>query len=388
MSKHLPQPIEKPRRLQQAWRSLSMRAFLRLLPVAPGSSTLSNSLNSGKKVRVLYIRHDLKIGDLVMATGIIRAIANSSPNITLDVLTSGNAAPVLFGNPHIAKLYSYWRKDWWTHPRLWFELRRARYDIAVDGRVNHISRHATLPLLFLASGCAVRVGVECEHPRLYTCTVKVPPGLHFVEQAASLVPPFGIPTQGTDFQPEIFVTEREMAYASEQWELASSSSNGEFKLLVNISAAAVERRWPDERFVETLRRIRSHPLHPTIIVISGARDRESAAQIANAVGATVVATASLRDAIALVATCDLLFTPDTGIAHIASAFKKRTVDLLLAQPVAPGPTMRKDAFVPYNTPGRNVYSPDMAITSLDTGPVIEAMMDELDLGLATAGRIA
>jgi ADP-heptose:LPS heptosyltransferase len=369
-------PAEKPRRLQKAWRSLSMRAVLRLLKTGP--SSLAEKLSSDKKLRVLYIRHDLKIGDLVMSTGIIRAIAKSSPNITLDVLTSGHAHPVLLGNPHINKLYVYRRKEWWTHPSLWRDLRRARYDIVVDGRVNHISRHATLPLFLLASGCDVRVGAECEHPRLYSHTVKVPPGLHFVEQAATIVSAFGVPVSTTDFHPEIFLSAEEAERASKRWDEALAESQGEFRLLVNISAAAIERRWPDERFIEVLNHVRTHPLKPGMIVISSTRDRESAVRVAKAVGAMPIETPDLRDAIALVATCDLLLTPDTGIAHIASAFSKRTVDLLLDQPVAPGPPMRKDAFVPYKTPGRLIYSPDMLMTSLDTAPVIEAMQEELD----------
>jgi len=378
LTRSLLPPVEKPRRLQKAWRSLSMRALLRLLPVPDDLPNVADILSSGREVRVLYIRHDLKIGDLVMATGIMRAIANSSPNIKLDVLTSGQAAPVLFGNPHIRKLYVYRRKDWWTHPSLLLELRRANYDIVVDGRVNHIHRHATLPLFMIGTGCTVRIGAECGHPRLYSCTVTVPPGLHFVEQAACVVTPFGISVQETNFQPQIFLTDSELDLAETTWKSARARSHGNLGLLVNISAAASTRRWPDERFIEVIQRAQRHRANPAIIVISSPRDNEAARQIADSAGVTAVATPGLRDAIAFVATCDLLLTPDTGIAHIASAFRKPTIDLLLDQPIAPGPTMRKDAFVPYKTPGRNVYSPDMDITSLGIAPVIEALEQELD----------
>ena len=55
----------------------------------------------------------------------------------------------------------------------------------------------------------------------------------------------------------------------------------------------------------------------------------------------------LDDAMAMVATSDLLISPDTAITHVASAFQRPTRTLL-----------RKgfEKLVPYRTPGRNVYS--------------------------------
>ncbi len=355
-----------------------MRAILKVLPSATEHPTVRELLDSTRKIRVLYIRHDLKIGDLVMMTGIMRAIANSSSNIVLDVLTSSTAAPALIGNPHVHAIHIHDRKKWKDHPGLWLRLRRQRYAIVVDGRINHVSWHGTLPGLLLATGCRLRIGAECEHRRLYTHTVKVKPGLHFVEQGASVLEPFGVKTDEIDLQPEIILADRELAAADSHWQSVHERSAGRVRLLVNISAAATQRLWPNDRFIEVLEHVRSHPTTADIIVISSPRDRHAAAEIARAVGATAVATPDLRDAIALVATCDLLLTPDTGIAHVASAFSKRTVDLLLARPVAPGPLMRKDAFVPYCTPGHNVYSPDMQISSLKTGAVIQAMDEQLN----------
>ena len=57
-------------------------------------------------------------------------------------------------------------------------------------------------------------------------------------------------------------------------------------------------------------------------------------------------TPSIRDAFALVATADFVFTPDTSIAHAASAFRKPSVVLFVRG--------KAERWGLYGTPGANV----------------------------------
>jgi ADP-heptose:LPS heptosyltransferase len=52
--------------------------------------------------------------------------------------------------------------------------------------------------------------------------------------------------------------------------------------------------------------------------------------VASGSGATLVRTARLRDAVALVATADFVFTPDTSIAHAAAALGRPCVAMYVA----------------------------------------------------------
>jgi ADP-heptose:LPS heptosyltransferase len=54
-------------------------------------------------------------------------------------------------------------------------------------------------------------------------------------------------------------------------------------------------------------------------------------------------TPRLREAFALVATADMVFTPDTSISHAASAFRRPSLVLLKRE---------HRPYSPYNTPGR------------------------------------
>jgi ADP-heptose:LPS heptosyltransferase len=82
---------------------------------------------------------------------------------------------------------------------------------------------------------------------------------------------------------------------------------------------------------------------------------------------------------ALVESADVVFTPDTSIAHAASAFAKPAVVMMIGG---------SDIFEPYETPGRFVYSPGPTLESLEAAPVIEALETVLREVLADPAREA
>jgi ADP-heptose:LPS heptosyltransferase len=112
--------------------------------------------------------------------------------------------------------------------------------------------------------------------------------------------------------------------------------------LVNLSASEPKRRWPDGKFIATLRSARDRAPNMPIIVMGLPAEWESVQKVANAVRGLPVETPSLRDAFALVGTSDLVFTPDTSISHAASAFRKPSVVLLKRE---------HKPYAPWNTPG-------------------------------------
>src|SRR5262245_4422747 len=71
------------KRLEQSWRKLWIRLLVRLMRRASDSEP---DLGSAPR-RVLFLRHD-RAGDMLLSTGVMRAIAGSYPAISLDVLAS------------------------------------------------------------------------------------------------------------------------------------------------------------------------------------------------------------------------------------------------------------------------------------------------------------
>ena len=107
--------------------------------------------------RVLFIRYE-RIGDMIMATSLIRNIAKALPGGKVDVLATPATAPVLEGNPHVGNVLVLDRKSVHSYRELMKRLRRERYTVMVDGRINNPPIFTSTPLLMYAGQARFRVG--------------------------------------------------------------------------------------------------------------------------------------------------------------------------------------------------------------------------------------
>jgi ADP-heptose:LPS heptosyltransferase len=112
-----------------------------------------------------------------------------------------------------------------------------------------------------------------------------------------------------------------------------------------------------------------------VLVIGAPVDSERAIRIAHGGGVRYAATPNLRDALAIVAVADFVVTPDTSIAHAASACRKPAVVLIKKGNEA--------LWGPYGTPGRQVVNEGKTLGTLPLEPVIAAV-DELIEEVAVA----
>jgi len=323
--------------------------------------------------RVLYLRYD-KIGDMILATGVIRAIARSHPTITVDVLASRANSVVLERNPYVGRVILFEKKRPWTYFRTYSTVRTARYDAVIDTKVQAAS--FTDAVLMLLSGARHRIGVGGRDTE-FALTVAVPPvesAVHYVDHSSALLAAFGAPTRegGADVRPELFLSPAERERAVAEWGPAAGGP----RLLVNVSAGDSSRYWPEEKFVATLMAASRHVPGLVALILRSPVDRDRAKRIASAIGGAVADTPSVRDAFALAAEADVVFTADTSIAHAASAFSKPAVVLF--------PRGRGALYGPYETAGRVVATPASSIRFLDVEPVVDALLAVL--GAAAAHR--
>lgn len=323
-----------------------MRLLGRMLP-GPAETALPQPTNSD--YRVLFIRYD-RIDDLILATSVIRNIAATVPGGQIDVLATTTTALVLDGNPYVRNVLMLERNSMRSYRELMKRLRRERYTVMVDGRVNNPATFISTPLLMYAGQARFRVGAGGDRkPRIYN--VAVPEwnrNEHYIQGSKQLVVPFGVNPDSVDWQPEIFLSPDERARAEDQWKgaqsLATTDAAGGVskRLLVNLSASEPKWRWPDGKFIATLRSARERAPNMPIVVIGLPAEWESVEKVGSAVRALPVETPSLRDAFALAGTADVVFTPDTSIAHAASAFRKPSLVLLKRE---------NKPYAPWNTPG-------------------------------------
>jgi ADP-heptose:LPS heptosyltransferase len=311
-------------------------------------------------VRALYLRYD-RIGDMILSTGLLRAIAKAQPNVRVDVLASPENTPVLEGNPYVGDIIVADRRRPVTYASAFRRIRARRYDAILDCQI--FSPSTTSLVMMLASGARHRIGLAGRGiDSALTLPVERPPSArHYVEHLGALAAPFGV--VNADWRPDIYLTAAERSAAEARWRPGR-------RLLVNISAGKPSRRWPEDRFATILRalRARARALNDLDVIVTAApADADTAQRISAAGGAWArfERTRSVREAFALVATADYVLTPDTAITHAASAFAKPAVVLF--------PRNRAEVWVPYQTGGTFVETTEGTIRSLPVEPVLDAL---------------
>jgi ADP-heptose:LPS heptosyltransferase len=106
-------------------------------------------------------------------------------------------------------------------------------------------------------------------------------------------------------------------------------------VVVHAGAASASRRWPVERFGEVARWAAERG--ERVVLTGSAAEADAAHAVAQAAGlptdAVLAGRTDLRELAALVASARLVVAGDTGVAHVASAY--RTPSVLLFGPVPP-----------------------------------------------------
>lgn len=142
-------------------------------------------------------------------------------------------------------------------------------------------------------------------------------------------------------------------------------------VVIHPGAASGSRRWPASRFAEVAAALSQAGL--PVVVTGSAAEQGLAGAVAAAAGLTADAVlagrTTLTELAALVAEARLVISGDTGVAHLATAYRRPSV--LLFGPVSPalwGPPARAQHVVLYHGDGGgDPHSDDVDPALLDIG---------------------
>jgi ADP-heptose:LPS heptosyltransferase len=308
--------------------------------------------------RVLFLRHD-RAGDMILTTAALREIARSHPGVQLDVLASPVNAAILEHLPDVHQVLVFDRRRLTGYLSAARQLRAGRYDAVIDCMVSAPS--LTTLLLMWATGAPVRVGIAGRgSDDAMTLTVpRAPARSHMVVEIGALAAAFGVDTGGADWHPVLALSPAERQQADAAW------GAGGRRILVNVSAGIAARKWPADRYAAVVHHLRILDPHATIRIIGAPVEWDRMQQVAAATDAGALRTPSIRQAFALVAAADLVITPDTSIAHAASAFQRPVVAMYL-----PGVAYQ---WGPYGTECQVVEHDQPTFDTLPVAPVIAAV---------------
>jgi ADP-heptose:LPS heptosyltransferase len=307
----------------------------------------------------------------VLSTGVIRAICEAHRSLKVDVLTAENNIPVYDNNPFVHDVIPFEFRRPGELKRVRPRLRSGGYAAAIDGHADRSSTHTQTMRLMLATGAPYRIGPgDREESFFYTMPCRpAPAGAHHLDVLATLAQPFDVPP-GVDWRPRLYVSEVECEEAERLWLRAAPSAalDRAPRVLVNISAAYRCRRWPNACYREVVAHVRSRLPGAAITVLATPNEKSDAEQIALPSGGLAVSV-GLRQVFAIVGSADLLISPDTGVAHVASCFGTPTVAFLLST---------RMHFAPYRTPGRGVVSAGDSLEALTVERVLPTVDEVLE----------
>jgi ADP-heptose:LPS heptosyltransferase len=272
--------------------------------------------------KLLFLRHD-RLGDMIVSTHVMRVIAESHPGMTLDVLASPANAAGIEGAPYVRKVIRFDRRDPGSYLRTAQALRAERYDAVIDCMVTAPS--VTTLLLMLASNAPYRVGISGRGNDA-AINVSVPPagGMQYMPiELGALAAAFGVDPKSVDWRPELYVSPQKLEEAATRWR-STGQPHGR-RVLVNVSAGTAIRQWQVEKYAAVIAHIRKRWPDAAVMITGAPDDQARVNEVARLSGSTPAPTPKLVDVFALVATADFVFTPDTSIAHAASAFGPLTV---------------------------------------------------------------
>jgi heptosyltransferase-3 len=292
---------------------------------APSQSLAPTELDLSSVRRVLLVRANFRMGNLLLITPALTALRRALPQARLDVLCFDVYAGLLEHNPDVDRTIGFNRRSL-SRPRpfvaLVGALRRERYDLVVD-----CARGASFLGAFLAAASgghyrAAEAGSRYQrffnvHVRREGTHVK-----HKVDVLRAFLEGLGVPPVTGDLRVVLTEAERERAAAAWQaWGLGADRPT-----VGVILGARGRKQWPRDRFLELVERLQA-PGHLAVVVFAGPDEqgelRALAARFAHQV--VVAPPLSVRDFAARLACCTLVVTPDTGPMHLAAAVHVPTV---------------------------------------------------------------
>ena len=269
------------------------------------------------------------IGDIVLTTPIIRSVRNAFPDAYIAYMGEKSAVSLLENNPNLNEIipFDFSRPTIFEQPRVAWELRRRKFDLAID-----LFNNPRSALLTRATGADVRVGAERRgRGKLYTVQVrddgKPKTAIEFHNQFIQAV---GI--EPTSDKTEIFLTEDEKREARIylQWLDYENSPLDITKPIVGIHPGATwpAKRWLPERFAE-LADLIAAKLGAQVILTAGPNDADVIRAVMghSIANVKVIRNLPLRQLAAIISLGSAYVANDNGTMHISAALRVPTIGI-------------------------------------------------------------
>ncbi|MFN8355441.1 MAG: glycosyltransferase family 9 protein [Spirosomataceae bacterium] len=279
-----------------------------------------------KKTKILILRFS-SIGDIVLTTPVVRCIKTQWPEAEVHFVTKPAFRSLVEHNPYIDKYFLL------THGlnELIRQLKTEQYDYVVD---LHHNLRTTLIKIQLGVKSFSFDKLNWQKWLLVNWHINRLPPVHIVERYLKTVEALGIQNdqQGLDY---FIPPQDEVSLAS----LPQSHQAG--YVAFAIGGQHETKKLPLSRMIDLCRHIQQ-----PIVLLGGKEDAENGEEIKQSIDNQHIVNAcgkfNLNQSASLLRQATVVYTHDTGLMHIAAAFKKKIISIW-------GNTVPEFGMYPYRT---------------------------------------
>lgn len=279
----------------------------------------------------ILIRMPNWLGDLVMATPIIQDVRHRWPEAYITAMCQSHVGALLEHDPHLTEIYRFKKPSGWIHRSQHMDmietLRRGEYDLGIL-----LTNSFSSAWWFWRGHVSNRIGFS-GNLRSFLLDKAVPfpankEKQHLVITYKALLEPLGIPISSTS--PTLYVSAEEKKNAQERLEADGFRPHEHILVGINPGAAYGSAKcWLPDRFHLLTERLLEDPRMMTVYfgdssgaplvneICKGFDER-----VINFAGRTTI-----RELMALIQSCAVMLTNDSGPMHIAAALKTPLVAL-------------------------------------------------------------
>ncbi len=295
--------------------------------------------------KILIIRFS-SIGDIVLATPLMRVLHASFPSSKIDFIVRKEYTELICNNKNLNSIYEFDAKTGLAGLRkLKNQLRAEHYNLVID--IHNSLRSRYLRWMLGANDVVVI------NKRIFSRTMLIRLKKNFYRGVISVADRYIEPLQKYRIENdgkglELHISDEIRAQASAKMKKLSVQKSG---MMIGFcpSAKHATKCWPLGRFAELGAKL-SKDYDAKILLFGGQQDKEKCSFIAKTINSLSKEVSAinlsgelslLESAIAMDA-CTIIVTNDSGLMHIAAAMKKKVVAIF-------GSTVREFGFFPVGT---------------------------------------
>jgi len=262
------------------------------------------------KIKFLILRFS-SIGDIVLTTPVVRILKEQVEGAEIHYITKPQFKPIVESNPYIDKVHVLKRSEKETIR----ELKLTHFDYIIDLHRNIRTAKFKNRLKIISFSFEK---LNWEKWLLVNFKKNKMPNIHIVDRYLDTLKVFDIKNdeKGLDY----FIPKSDEVNLLDISEELNKGFVG-----VVVGAFHNTKRLTKEKLISICNK-----LEKPILLIGGQENREEAEEIRKAIGNNIYNTCgeyNINQSASLVKQANVILTPDTGLMHIASAFKKKIVSI-------------------------------------------------------------